>query len=268
MKVALVENISSETEETNEELLSRFIESRLNAGRTKRGVQVYVDDIRRFIRFLETRNGPDEHSLSHATVRDIEAWSAQMRLEGRSRTGKHIGNKQNTRRIRLCATPAVCLVPLMTWPLLLFSNALLGVIVIAFYIALFLLVLAMKDEEERLNARGETLFPGHKRFDIRKIRAKTDGALLEGIRGLTKGEDPAEVAARLQEATHGGDALPDGEARLCYDEAIARMYDAAGRCKILEWDVRQKELEEAMRWLCTARTEYRSGNKDRLASLK
>lgn len=107
MKSAAAENLVSETEETNEELLTRFIESRLNAGRTERGVEVYVDDIRRFIRFLETRNGPDEHSISHATVRDVEAWSAHMRLEGRSRLGKRVGNKQNTRRIRLCAIEAL-----------------------------------------------------------------------------------------------------------------------------------------------------------------
>ena len=104
---ALAENLPSVTEETNEELLARFIESRLNAGRTPRGVEIYVEDIRRFIRFLESRNGPDEHSVSNATVRDIEAWSAHMRLEGRSRTRKKVGNKQNTRRIRLCAIEAI-----------------------------------------------------------------------------------------------------------------------------------------------------------------
>jgi integrase len=104
---AIAENLLSETEETNEELLTRFIESRLNAGRTERGVEVYVDDVRRFIRFLETRYGPDEQSFSHATVRDIEAWSAHMRLEGKSRSGKKVGNKQNTRRIRLCAIEAL-----------------------------------------------------------------------------------------------------------------------------------------------------------------
>jgi integrase len=104
---AIAENLLSETEETNEELLTRFIESRLNAGRTERGVEIYVDDIKRFIRFLKTRNGPDEHSFYHTTVRDIEAWSAHMRLEGKSRSGKKVGNKQNTRRIRLCAIEAL-----------------------------------------------------------------------------------------------------------------------------------------------------------------
>jgi integrase len=103
----IAENLHSETVDTNEELLTRFIESRLNAGRTERGVEIYVGDIRRFIRFLEDRNGPDEHSLHHAIVRDVEAWSAHMRLEGRSRSGKKVGNKQNTRRIRLCAVEAI-----------------------------------------------------------------------------------------------------------------------------------------------------------------
>jgi integrase/recombinase XerC len=103
----VAENLHSESEESNEELLTRFIESRLNAGRTERGVEIYVGDIRRFVRFLEDRNGPDEQSLHHATVRDVEAWSAHMRLEGRSRSGKKVGNKQNTRRIRLCAVEAI-----------------------------------------------------------------------------------------------------------------------------------------------------------------
>jgi hypothetical protein len=89
----VAENLHSESEESNEELLTRFVESRLNAGRTERGVEIYVGDIRRFIRFLEDRSGPDEHSLHQATVRDVEAWSAHMRLEGRSRSGKKVGNK-------------------------------------------------------------------------------------------------------------------------------------------------------------------------------
>jgi len=104
---AVAENVLSETEETNEELLTRFIESRLNAGRTERGVEIYVDDIRRFIRFLETRIGPNEQSFSHATVWDIEVWSTHMRLEGKSRNGKKVGNKHNTRCIRLCAIEAI-----------------------------------------------------------------------------------------------------------------------------------------------------------------
>ncbi len=107
MKSVAVENTPSETEETNEELLARFAEARLNASRTERGVQIYIDDVQRFIRFLEELHGPDGHSLSHATVRDVEAWSAHMRLEGRSRQGKPVGNKQNTRRIRLCAVEAI-----------------------------------------------------------------------------------------------------------------------------------------------------------------
>jgi integrase len=107
VKIAAVENLSCETEETNEELISRFTEARLNAGRTERGVQVYVDDILRFIRFLEERNGPDDHSLFKAIPRDVEAWSAHMRLDGKNRQGKKVGNKQNTRRIRLCALQAI-----------------------------------------------------------------------------------------------------------------------------------------------------------------
>jgi integrase len=107
VKIAAVENLSCETEETNEELLSRFTEARLNAGRTERGVRVYVEDVGRFIRFLEERDGPDDHSLFKATPRDVEAWSAYMRLEGKNRLGKKVGNKQNTRRIRLCALQAL-----------------------------------------------------------------------------------------------------------------------------------------------------------------
>ena len=107
MKSAVAETLPSETTESNEELISRFAEARLNAGRTERGVQVYVDDIRRFIRFLEEQNGPDDQSLLKATPRDVEAWSAYMRLEGMDRQGRRVGNKQNTRRIRLCAVQAL-----------------------------------------------------------------------------------------------------------------------------------------------------------------
>jgi hypothetical protein len=90
-------------------------------------------------------------------------------------------------------------------------------------------IVAMVREEERLNARGETLFPGHKRFDKRKVRAKTDRALRAGIRGLADGEDTSEVIARLQESTHRGDALPDGRPRLYYDMALECVRDAAVR---------------------------------------
>ena len=107
MKSAAAENLFSESTESNEELISRFTEARLNAGRTERGVQVYVRDVQMFIRFLEDRNGPDDQSLFKATPRDVEAWSAFMRLEGKSRQGKKVGNKQNTRRIRLCAVHAI-----------------------------------------------------------------------------------------------------------------------------------------------------------------
>jgi integrase len=107
VKIAVVENLSCETTETNVELLSRFTEARLNAGRTERGVQVYVEDVGRFIRFLEDRDGPDDQSLFKATPKDVEAWSAYMRLEGKNRQGKKVGNKQNTRRIRLCALQAL-----------------------------------------------------------------------------------------------------------------------------------------------------------------
>ena len=120
-------------------------------------------------------------------------------------------------------------------------------------------VVAMVREEERLNARGETLFPGRVRFDRRKVRERTDRALREGIRGLVDGEDVSEVIERLQAATHRGDALPDGRPRLYYDMALDCMRDAAGRDRVLEWELRVRELMEAEKWLWAARAEWLRG---------
>ncbi len=59
----------------------------------------------------------------------------------------------------------------------------------------------------------------------------------------------------MHEATHVGDALPDGRARMCYDAAVERLEEAAGRCRILEGEARLRALEEGGRFLCMARAE-------------
>jgi hypothetical protein len=146
------------------------------------------------------------------------------------------------------------LASLLAWDLS--SDTVLLLVTIVFWIALVLIVIAMTEEEERLNARGETLFPSHKRFDKRKVRAKTDRALCAGIRGLADGEDVSEVIGRLNEATHRGDALPDGRPRLYYDMALGCLQDAAARDRVLEWELRVRELLEAEKWLWAARAEY------------
>ncbi len=142
-------------------------------------------------------------------------------------------------------------------PPLLVSDALLGLATMALLVTLLLLVLGMKETEERLNARGETLFPGRKRFDRGAIREANGDALLAAVRGLTDGGEPLEVLGRLEAATHRGDALPPGRARECYDGAVAALERAAGTCRILEWEARQGKLHEAARWLCLARVELR-----------
>jgi hypothetical protein len=86
-----------------------------------------------------------------------------------------------------------------------------------------------------------------RRFDRRKVRARTDRALCEGIRGLADGEDVGEVIERLHEATHRGDALPDGRPRLYYDMTLDWLRDAAARDRALEWELRARELLEAVR---------------------
>jgi hypothetical protein len=143
-------------------------------------------------------------------------------------------------------------------PPLLLSDALLGLATVALLVVFLLLVLGMMGTEERLNARGETLFPGQKRFDLRAIRARTDAALLAAVRELVAGGEPLEVLGRLEAATHRGDAMPPGRARECYDEAVGALERAAGSCRILEWEARQGRTQGATRWLCLARVELRA----------
>ncbi len=101
--------------------------------------------------------------------------------------------------------------------------------------------LAMVREEERLNARGETLVPRRWRHDRRATLLGTARVLAEAIEGLEGGEDVGDVLGALREGTRRGDALPEGRARLCYDIAL----DALGEGR---WD-------EAALWLGAARKE-------------
>ena len=103
-------------------------------------------------------------------------------------------------------------------------------------------ILATVREEDRLNARGETMF--RKSLDRRGVLARTDAALRAAVAGLL-GDAPG-VLKRLREATHRGDALPDGGARRCYDVAVCAL-EGGG-----EW-VRR----EVARRLRRAREEFR-----------
>ena len=78
--------------------------------------------------------------------------------------------------------------------------------------------------------------------------ARTERALREGIEDLVGGGDVAGAVAHLRAGTHGGDALPEGRARRCYEVAVGMLEEEwAG-----EW-VRR----EAARWLGKAREELR-----------
>ena len=123
-------------------------------------------------------------------------------------------------------------------PLLLLTDLIDALVLAALMLALLLIAINMIESEERLNARGETLFPGHKRFDRRAVRARTDATLLAAVRGLVAGGEPEEVLGRLEDETHRGDAMPPGRARECYDGAVGAMERAAGTCRVLEWDKR------------------------------
>ena len=147
-------------------------------------------------------------------------------------------------------------------PLFLLSNVIDGLVLAALMLALLLIALGMIGSEERLNARGETLFPGHKRFDRRAIRARTDATLLAAVRGLVAGGEPIEVLGGLETATHRGDAMPPGRARECYDAGVGALERAAGTCRVLEWEARMARLQEGVRWLCIARVELRSARND------
>ena len=110
------------------------------------------------------------------------------------------------------------------------------------------LLLGMVGEEDRLNARGETLLPRWRRVDRRRVLERTERALREGIEDLAGGGDVVGAVARLQAGTHRGDALPAGRARRCYEVAVRMLEEEwAG-----EW-VRG----EAARWLGWAREEFR-----------
>ncbi len=101
--------------------------------------------------------------------------------------------------------------------------------------------MAIVREEERLNARGETLVPRRWRYDRRAILLETAGTLAEAVEGLEGGEDVGDVLGALREGTRRGDGLPEGRARLCFDIAL----DVLG----------EGEREEAARWLGAARKE-------------
>ncbi len=183
----------------------------------------------------------------------------------------HVRRALTTRSIALAfALLAVVFAPIeRPWtavallaPPLLVSDALLGLVFMALFMIFLLFVLGMMETEPWLNARGETLFPGRKRFDRRAIREATGDALLAAVRGLSGGGEPLEVLGGLEAATHRGDAMPPGRARECYDGAIVDLEGAAGTCRILEWEARQARVLEASRWLCMARVELRSARDD------
>jgi hypothetical protein len=100
--------------------------------------------------------------------------------------------------------------------------------------------MAIVREEERMNARGETLVPRRWRYDRRAILLGTAGVLGEAIEGLEGGEDAGDILGTLWEGTRRGDAMPEGRARLCYDVAM---------------DVIMEDKDEAARWLVAARKE-------------
>ena len=154
-------------------------------------------------------------------------------------------------------TPLVILLPLT-----LVTDVVDALVLAALMLALLLIAINMIESEERLNARGETLFPARKRFDRRAIRARTDATLLAAVRGLVAGGEPEEVLGRLEVATHRGDAMPPGRARECYDAGVGALERAAGTCRILEWELRQGRLQGAVRWLCMARVELRAALND------
>ena len=147
-------------------------------------------------------------------------------------------------------------------PLTIVSDTVDALVLAALMLALLLIAINMIESEERLNARGETLFPGHKRFDRRAIRARTDATLLAAVRGLVAGGEPIEVLGRLEVATHRGDAMPPGRARECYDAGVGALERASGTCRILEWEARVARLQEGVRWLCLARVELRAARND------
>ena len=153
------------------------------------------------------------------------------------------------------AAPLIILLPLT-----LVTDVVDALVLAALMLALLLIALGMIESEERLNARGETLFPSRKKFDRRAIRARTDATLLAAVRGLVAGGEPVEVLGRLEAATHRGDAMPPGRARECYDAAVGALERAAGTCRILEWEARQGRLQGAVRWLCMARVALRKGS--------
>ena len=155
-------------------------------------------------------------------------------------------------------TPLVILLPLT-----IVSDTVDALVLAALMLALLLIAINMIESEERLNARGETLFPGHKRFDRRAVRARTDATLLAAVRGLVAGGEPEEVLGRLEDETHRGDAMPPGRARECYDGAVGALERAAGTCRILEWEARMARLQEGVRWLCLARVELRKESRSR-----
>ena len=104
------------------------------------------------------------------------------------------------------------------------------------------LVLTMVGEEGRLNARGETLL--WRRVDRRRALVRTERALRRCIEDLARGGGIAGIIRGLQVVTHGGDALPDGRARWCYDVAIGILEGVAGGNRVGE-----RALREAGEWL-------------------
>jgi hypothetical protein len=108
--------------------------------------------------------------------------------------------------------------------------------------------MAIVREEERLNARGETLVPRRWRYDRRATLLGTARALGAAIEGLEGGEDAGYVLGALREGTRRGDALPEGRARLCYDIALDVLGEG-GRDEALLWlgAARKEVLREMMR---------------------
>ena len=141
-------------------------------------------------------------------------------------------------------------------PVVLASDLVMGAAFLVLLVVFLLLVLGIKNTEERLAARGETLFPARRRYDSNALRRNVDSALLAAVRALAAGGEPREVLGAVEAATHGGEALR-GRAREFCDHAIDDLAAAAGTCRVLEWDERRRLVGRATRWLCLARVALR-----------
>ena len=85
---------------------------------------------------------------------------------------------------------------------------------------------------------------------------RIDRVLKGAIWALSNRENIKDVVDGLQEGTRDGEALPERWARPHYDMAIERLMDAAGRDMVLNWEERDRDLQESMKMLWATRAEY------------